>query len=203
MRNDNRLKLYLTHSIINKINMITSLLFCTFLLSIISCSKLKLNNTEQQLFDVYNIEDTLIFQSLQTGKIRHFKIIDKRNYNPPVFATFSEGSGTDRSRDAIIRYLDLDNGSNPSILDIQNRRKSEIISSNFEGFQGVFSTSALDSERTKSTDTLNYLGKKIINYYMFSDNNSTILIWQKKYGIVMYIHAGEKFVRTNIPNIIK
>ena len=183
--------------------MIKYILFCTFLLSMISCSKLKLNTTEQQLFDVYNIEDTLIFQSLQTGTFRHFKIIDKRNDNPPVIATFSEGSGFDRSRDAIIQYLDLDYGSNQSILDIENSRKSETIRSRFEGFQGSFSTSALDSERTKSTDTLNYLGKKIINYYIFSDNISTILIWQKKYGIVMYISAGEKFVRTNIPNIIK
>jgi len=175
------------------------------LLSIISCKKYKLSKFEKELYEIYNVGDTLTFESIKTGNIIRYVITDKTN---EIYSNFDT-----RERLVTVNYRNVDK---PLNTDPNNTYKPEIFSiyNNKYGYSihiafNLFGRFYENNFGTIKTDTLSYLNKKYSDYYTLT-NTSNInegletklltIYWQKKYGIVKYdLLNGDSYVRTNIP----
>jgi len=184
-----------------------------FVATIVSCHQYDLNNPERQIYKTYNVGDTLLFTSIKTGNIQSFLVVSKDDeIYPNGFGNHS------RHREACIFYRNLafplshylDDGPvpiYPKIVDVQiNKNSIFLVTVPFQGFIGTNN----NFDVLHTTDTINSLGKKIINYYILTkkiatdtSNSIDTIIWQQRYGIVKYdLSNGDSYTRTNIPTLV-
>jgi len=189
----------------NNIDM-KNLIYCGLIIILFSCRKLEFNSIQQQLYDTYTAGDTLIFSSTNNEIIKRYVIVRKENTVGGYFFQFDD-PGRKRHARVIFRDLSRPEEKNPEVLsypiliEFSNFRKWKSIDISFENFGTNESDTKFGILNT--TDTINCLGKKIINYYTLTDKDSCKIIWQQKYGIIKYESHGDSLMRTNIPNIIK
>ena len=180
----------------NKVSLFILLFF------FISCKKFNFNEFEREMMTVYNVGDTLVFQSVKTGNIESFVIMRKVNESSHYY------QDEPRKHHGDIGYRNLkkpiitdDHERYPDLFIIANGKYHNGIHVSFEDFYVWFEN---DLGVLNNRDTLKCLDKTFINYYILNntDDRYTIskIIWQKQYGIVKYDYRnGDSYVRTNIP----
>lgn len=180
-----------------------------------SCNRYELTTDELKLYNVYNVGDTMVFQSISSGDLNQLYISNKVNN----YENEAKVPGLIRmSRIALIEYRplyysqnsDWAQGATEDLLIFNNDKSGDQITLSFGGFEQLPDFNSSFGVLNKQ-DTINYFNKKIINYYVFqshltfstgSSNEITKIIWQQKYGIVKYdLMNGDSFVRINIPDL--
>lgn len=173
-----------------------------FSIILISCKKYEFSVFEQQLYDIYNVGDTLVFVSIKTEKIVTYVITDKTNY---VSRHFSDG----RYREVEVNYRDVDkpidpsNDYKPKLFGFLNNKYGYYNTVLFNDFYGRYE----NTFGTLKTDTISFFDKKYSDYYTLKpttmtnpEDSTTVIYWQKKYGIVKFdLNNGDSYVRTNVP----
>jgi hypothetical protein len=173
------------------------------LLFLVSCRKFKFTDVENEMIQVYTVGDTLVFKSIKTGVLERFVIMNKNiDYSTNGALSFV------RKHAAIVSYRDLKDPAFTNSGYQYNYMFSFVRSKKYNSIDFSFKYSDISCQTNlgivNNTDTLYYLNKKIIDYYVLTDtiNSDTLarIYWQKKYGIVKYDYRnGDSYVRINMP----
>jgi len=184
------------------------------LVSFVSCKQYKLDGNELQIYNTYNAGDTISFTSSKTGNTKSFVIISKENGMDGGFASGPRYRRADVFyRNINIPITSIENNF-PVLVDITNNATGSDGSWGKNGYvmiyfehAGIPANNIVDTLNKK--DTIYSLGKKIINYNLYSrantssDTSVVSIIWQQKYGIVKYdLQNGDSYIRTNMPAVV-
>ena len=170
----------------------------------ISCKKavFEFNDEEKAIYTIYNVGDTLQFESVTTGKKNVF-IIMKKTSDLATNGSFNKFRYGEIYYRNILDALYTDSRFvYPDIIQMTKFKKSHATEVDFEGFFNSYPDDNFGV--LNSIDTISYYNQRIINYYtLISQFNNLTIIWHPKYGVVKYNDkTGESFIRTNIPAYI-
>jgi hypothetical protein len=174
---------------------------------LISCDKYELDDIELQLYDAYNLGDSLNFKSIYSGKIYRYVIVNRENN----FHSWSDDlNGNRRWATVTCKSLDTIDNTEPNsinridVIVIGKSKSGTSINIQFEGF--LYSTTS-GLGQINNSDTLLINTSKYSDYYNLRDQTKsqnhkvyvTNLIWQIKYGIIeCELNNGDIWIRNNI-----
>jgi hypothetical protein len=194
-------------------NYLSVIIVLVIILTFTSCGlfvkKVSFTKEELEWFNVFNVNDELIFQSLQTQK-KDTSIITYKNlnyqYNPIVAEKRTQCMNVTYSNNRY-KYADYQSKTETLIFDC----KSDVIDKNpyYLGLTYLRSSFKIDSTTViKDFETLTLSQKSFNNVYELTykrmkfhggkDDDPEILYWDKQHGIIKYItFKGEVWERVN------
>jgi hypothetical protein len=189
-------------------NYISVFIIFSIILTFTSCGlfvkKISFTKEDLEWFNVYNVNDILIFQSVQTQQkdtsIIAYKSLNYQ-YNPMVNDKRIQCMNVIYTNN---KYSDNKNKTETLIFDCKDKNQSVL------GLTYLKSNFKLDNTMViKDLETLSLFSKNFKNVYELkykrmkfhggTDDDPETLYWDKKYGIIKYItFKGEIWERVNV-----